>query len=833
MILTRGPQGSGKSTMLRELGLESYAISADAIRQMLSAPVMTRSGALSVSQEHEPRVWSQLHTLLGERMERGELVAVDATHRKAADFRAYRELAHAHRYQMLCVDFRDVPLARCLEQNAARAEHLVVPPATLVATHEACLLGEIPADVPSVRWSGDGAHREAARRFLDVPIRDLNTYRAVMHVGDLQGCASPLEALYPSGLDEDVFHVFVGDFCDRGPENAEALRWILDVADRPNVALIWGNHEEHLHHFARGLPATSDEFGERTQPALEAAGITPEEVDALCDRLVDVVLYEWRGERVMVCHAGLPSVPTHPVQISSKQWQKGVGFYDTHIDPLFDAHAPDGWTQVRGHRNPQELPVKASERSFVLEGQVEQGGHLRALRLDADGFHPIAIRNRVFRSARDRLAQGILRDTKIYPKWVASQDEPTIPVELVDALREHPLVAEKRDPERPYLAAFNFTRDAFFDRRWDALNVTARGLFVDVERGTIVARSYDKFFNVGERPETQMAALADMRFPVTAWVKENGYLGIIGFDDFAGELVFASKSSLQSEFAGWLRELATRALGPSNLEKLRRYLRDAQGTAVFEVIDPVRDPHIIAYDGPRLVLLDVVRRAADFERLHPEALHKLGKRLGLETKAKEATLPNFEAFRAFCARTNEPDWTWSGQPLEGFVFEDAAGFQVKLKLDYYAFWKRMRGLKDRVQKQRAKGGALGRDVSEPRVAHFYEWLCRQADEVLAAGIVEVRALYLAGVETPLEPPEPGEDPDVRGFVRALEGLSAALEAGVAIKPGTAEKLLVEALEHGAKMTLLAASALKVPLVVIAPASDTRRDAADRLGVDVD
>lgn len=75
---------------------------------------------------------------------------------------------------------------------------------------------------------------------------------------------------------------------------------------------------------------------------------------------------------------------------------------------------------------------------------------------------------------------------------------------IIDDLR-----ANKNIVERKYgdISSFNFSAGAFFNKIWDEQTVKARGLYINTKTGKVVARSYDKFFNIGERPETQMDAL--------------------------------------------------------------------------------------------------------------------------------------------------------------------------------------------------------------------------------------------------------------------------------------------------------------------------------------
>ncbi len=831
LVLTRGHQGTGKTTFLRQFGLGGYRLSADDLRQLYASPVMTPHGRMGASHEQEKRVWSTLFEILDERMARGELVCVDATHRAAKDFKRYLELAERHRYRIACVDFTRIPLEEALLSNERRDSYAVVPESVVRRTYEACLAGEVPAGVHVIPWRASRGHIDDLRVWLNEPIRDLSQWQRVVCVGDLQGCFTPLrEYLGDVGLRDDSFYVFVGDLCDRGPENDAVVRFAMDAIQRPNVAILWGNHETHLHRWAKGIPGRSEEFAERTRPQLEAAGITAGDVDALCDQLLDCLLFQWHDERVLVTHAGMPTVPKHPERIATRQYSHGTGAYADPIDARLAEHAPADWTQIHGHRNVLHLPPLAAPRSYNLEGEVEHGGQLRTVELDARGFTVVEIDNRVFKPLVERVRDKTARNTRAQPDWLAPEP-PRLRPEQLAALRDHPLVRERPSASRPHLSSFNFTRDAFIEAAWDDLTTRARGLFVNPGTGEVVARAYDKFFNVGERPETTEAALErDLVFPVDAWLKENGYLGILGYDAVRDDLLFASKASPDNEFAGWFEAAARATWSAATLERVRRFLRDAHASMVFEVVDPERDPHIIEYDAPRLILLDVIHRSLDFARLPYDRLQRLCKSFGLEPKRRAARLRDFGAFSGWLRAVRAPDYRYEGAHVEGFVLEDQRGFLTKLKLDYYAFWKRMRGLKQRIATTRASGRPLGRDLTDPRARAFHDWCVQQPDEVLGAGIVTLRRSFLAGdVPTGYAPAPPPPPKALTGFTRALDTLSDAPE----LKPATADGLLARALEDDAKMDHLRAHEIRFRLVRAATPGPERHAAAEALAIDLD
>ena len=103
------------------------------------------------------------------------------------------------------------------------------------------------------------------------------------------------------------------------------------------------------------------------------------------------------------------------------------------------------------------------------------------------------------------------------------------------------------------VVACNFTRKAFYKGAWDSQTVRARGLFLDKNTGKVVARGYDKFFNVGQSgapatirdlaEEAQRAAKNDERAGrVTIRRKHNGFLAIASVIN--GGLVVLYKSGI-------------------------------------------------------------------------------------------------------------------------------------------------------------------------------------------------------------------------------------------------------------------------------------------------
>lgn len=704
LLFIKGPPGSGKSTLARSLGLESYTLNKDTIRLLHRAPELQPTGFIRISQVENEQVEREFKMLMEDRMKRGEFLVLDAIFPSFP--KDIIDMAKKYRYDCGVIDLTPQGFEKIQTQNASRPEYKEVPEFVVKRAFDA-LNGAKPWAYDGVRFThipfdttGNEKHLQAIRSWSSVPLLDLSSYEEVVHIGDLQGCLSVLldkeGPLEEGQFNPKKFYIFVGDLLDRGIENGKLLKWFAENALQPNVALIWGNHEDHISSFARGQVSLSEEFNTKTLPQILEAGVTPEMAERVCKHAVEALFYEYNGQKVMVTHAGLPTVPAQPELISLRQYSKGTGTWEDPIDGQFERTAPKDWVQVHGHRNHGWQNIQATSRSFNLEDQVEFGGRLRFCRLNKEGFSVGSVRNRVY----DIKNSNKLAKKKI--KW--SNQGTLVSGETLSVLRSHDGVNEKplqAEESHSHIAAFNFARDVFFKASWDDITVKARGFFVNGETREIVARGYDKFFNIGERPETDIQALMkNMVFPVTCFVKENGYLGNLGYDDKTGGLFVASKSSSSGDFAGWFRNILDDQMTEGQKEGLARFLRDNEASLTFEVIDPENDPHMIAYDKPKLILLDMFHRNETTERLPYEDLKTFAAKFGFDVKSRGMVFQSPEAFMGWYSKAEQDlEYRFKGQDVEGFVFEDQKGFMTKFKAPHYAFWKRMRSQKDRMKKE--------------------------------------------------------------------------------------------------------------------------------------
>lgn len=674
LLLLRGSAGCGKSTWIEQNGLKNYTLSADDIRMLCSSPVLTVSGKEAINPNNDTVVWSTLFKLLELRMQNGEFTVIDATNSKTSEMNRYKELCSAYKYRMYCVDFTDIPIEVTKERNRMRPEVKQVPDEAIDKMYSRFQTQKIPSGITVIK--PDELDRIWMRKI------DLSAYKKVHHIGDIHGCYTALMEYFNSngGFKDDEFYIFCGDFIDRGLENAEVVQFLLSIYEKPNVCLLEGNHERWLWVWANDGVSKSKEFELVTKTQLDNAKISKKDVRQLYRKIGQCAYYEFGGNTYIVTHAGLSTIPENITTVATAQMIKGVGNYNDFeaVAESFVKNTTQNCYQIHGHRNAKHLPVQVDERVFNLEGQVEFGGCLRCVQALPDGTHQIfEIQNTVFKEP-----EGVA------PVTTGSGEQSV--GDAIIALRQNRYVQEKKYGN---ISSFNFTKTAFYDKVWDEQTTKARGLYINIPKQKVVARAYDKFFNVNERPETKLDMLQyKLAFPAVAYVKENGFLGIVSYNEEDESLFVTTKSCPDGNFAGWFKDMLHERIPEPTLEAMKQYIKEHNISFVFECVDMKNDPHIIDYDSNRLYLLDIVYNEMTYRKYSFEQLCAVADQFGLLRKEKAYVLESWQEFFDWYYEVTGEDYKYNGRHIEGFVVEDANGYMVKLKLRYYNFWKFMRGI---------------------------------------------------------------------------------------------------------------------------------------------
>lgn len=704
LLLLRGSAGCGKSTWIEQNGLKPYTLSADDIRLLCQSPIMQVDGTEGISQANDNLTWKTLFNLLETRMKKGEFTVIDSTNSKTSEMNRYKEMCNTYRYRIYCVDFTDIPIEEVKRRNANREPLKRVPDEAIDKMYSRFATQKIPSGIKVIKPNELYA--------IWMKMFDLSEYKKIHHIGDIHGCNTALQKYLSDngGIKDDEFYIFTGDYIDRGLENADVVNFLISIKDKKNVLMIEGNHERWLWLYANDCVGKSKEFELVTKPQLDDAKIDKKDIRQLYRKFGQCAYYKYGDNVYLVTHAGLSTMPKNLSYVATDQMIRGVGNYNDFekIAETWLNTTPDNFYQIHGHRNTKRVPIQVNDRVFNLEGRIEFGGELRCVQIDKDGIHTIEVHNEVFKTPE------MQREQTVTSSSVA---------DTIIALRSNRYIQEKKFGN---ISSFNFTNKAFYDKVWDEQTTKARGLYLDTMKGKVAARAYDKFFNINERPETKFDMLQyKLQFPVTAYVKENGFLGIVSYNEYEDDLLIASKSTIDSQFAQWLKDMLYEKVSSDNLMKIKEFIKENNVSFVFECVDMKNDPHIIEYPESELFLLDIVRNDMEFSKYEYDQMVDIANQFGLTHKEKAFEIATWQEFYDWHYDILEEDYEYNGRKIEGFVIEDSVGYMTKLKLVYYNFWKFMRS----VSHEAIRNGYIRKisALTTPTANEFYAWVRKLHD----------------------------------------------------------------------------------------------------------
>ena len=720
LLLLRGIQASGKSTWIKENNLEPYTLSADNIRLNIANPVLLEDGSYEISQKYNKVTWELLYKYLEMRMQNGDFTIIDATHSDLKLLNKYKDLASTYKYTMYCLEF-DVPLEEALRRNRERDSYKYVPERVIERTYETIKNNEkLPSGLKKI---------ESIDEIINFYTADVNEYEKVVIIGDIHSCAEPLKEVLKD-FNEKTLYVFVGDYFDRGIQPVETFNIMLDLLEKPNVILIEGNHEEKsMKKFIYDEEKYTKSFEETTLlPLLKEYDVdyVRASLKKIYKKLRQCFAFEFRGKKFLCTHGGLPLVPKLTL-VSAKEMIHGVGKYETEIGEIYSENYKkglcQGFIQVHGHRG-----VNDGQFSYCLEDRVEFGGELKVLTIDNEGkIKKTGIKNSVYN-----------KGLKLPMSGAVEKVEFNTANELINEMIRHQFITVKECEHN--LISLNFNREAFNKKKWNDLTIKARGLFVDKDSGEVKIRSYNKFFNFGERHVNLGYLKKYTTYPIRAFKKYNGFLGLASVVN--NEIVLTSKSVTSGKYKDIFQDIWDKVESEVR-ELLKQTMIENNCTAVFEVVSPEYDPHIIKYYKEHLYLLDFIENKLDLDthNIDLEFSENLMKKVefssDLLTKKEELTrLENYDELYNFLAEKEK-----SLEEFEGYVLCDNSGFMFKFKLPYYNLWKTRRAWLERYRSALVKGKKV--EVTEKdEHRHFKKFLLKLGkDKLQELSIIDVRELY--------------------------------------------------------------------------------------------
>ena len=308
LVALIGASASGKSTFAAKHFLPTEILSSDFFRSMIS----DNESDQSVSSD----AFELLYAAAGKRLDYGKLTVVDATNLQPRARTQVLQMAREKNVHAVAIVF-DLPEKILQERNAARTDHVL--PARKIQSHCQNLK-------KSLRYIKKEGFRYVYTLGSVDEIDSVEIVRTKMRnnkkdehgpfdiIGDIHGCATELKQLLSKlgyvNLDGTYIHpegrkaVFLGDFCDRGPRNAEVLRIAMDMVKKGSALAVPGNHDAKLIKYLKGRQIQIAHGIDKTIEQLEAEGQPfKDEVLEFLEGLVSHYVLD--DGKLIVAHAGI------------------------------------------------------------------------------------------------------------------------------------------------------------------------------------------------------------------------------------------------------------------------------------------------------------------------------------------------------------------------------------------------------------------------------------------------------------------------------------------------------------------------------------------------
>jgi protein phosphatase len=258
LVVLIGASGSGKSTFAAKHFLPTEIVSSDKARGLVSDD--------ETNQDVTADAFELVRAIAEKRLKHRKLAVIDATNVRAADRKAWIDLAQ--RWHALPVAIVTEPgIDICVERNKARSDRPFGA-------------GAVQRMVSEIRKGLRGLQREGFRQVWELRSPESLEAATVQRqplwtdqridpsrfdiIGDIHGCADELEWLLRAlGYVVDWSErdgervpvvtppegrkvVFVGDLGDRGPRTPDVLRIAMQMVEAGSAYAVMGNHDRKL-----------------------------------------------------------------------------------------------------------------------------------------------------------------------------------------------------------------------------------------------------------------------------------------------------------------------------------------------------------------------------------------------------------------------------------------------------------------------------------------------------------------------------------------------------------------------------------------------------------
>ena len=386
LVALVGASSSGKTTFAHRHFKSTEVLSSDFFRGMV--------GDDETDQSVTDAAFELLFKAAETRLKLGRFTVIDATNLQKAPRRKIIELAKSQNVHTAAIVL-DTSVKTLLARNAERGDRKLSD--GVIRNHHE----QLRSAIHSLKKEGfrfvfvvseeDAENVEIVRTKLWTDKRD--EYGPFDIIGDIHGCHAELTELldrlgyvYDGGAyshPEGRKAVFLGDFCDRGPENVKVLKTVMAMVKSGNALAVPGNHDAKLVKYLLGKNVNVINGMERTVAELTAESEDfRNEVRDFLDSLISHYVLD--DGKLVVSHAGIKQEYIGRASVAVREfciYGDVDGSRDDDGLPVRKDWASDyrgNATIVYGHTPVGE--VRNNNNTYNIDTGCVFGGSLTALR---------------------------------------------------------------------------------------------------------------------------------------------------------------------------------------------------------------------------------------------------------------------------------------------------------------------------------------------------------------------------------------------------------------------------------------------------------------------
>lgn len=627
LVVLVGPQGSGKST-LAQIEFSDYFL---------------------ISQDYQGKAKHYELFLNAIKLNYSKII-VDRINHTREQRRRYLKIAKNAGYKTRIIVINK-PFEICLNRILERKVHPTldyksnkIDKALQMYFKEYEIPEEKEADVLEVREDYDPY-------FLDL---SKSQYQRFIIIGDIHGCYEELLLLLKKVnydiKDSSSALIFVGDLIDKGPEPKKVFDF---VKNNKNAFFVMGNHEFKLLRYLRGNNVSINHGLDVSIKQFDVYDINKKHSIQLRFFLEKLPYIIKLPDNSFVVHAGINPFKSILEQrrehlLFIRNYNPATGKISQRGDPYwFEEYGENLEDIYFGHNFHEEIQVR--KNVFALDGYCVYGGELRACILEKKG-----------ESFFKEFVSVKALNTYYVSQYQFDKDSPLTFFD--DLVKRGYLKSDENDD----LVIYNYTDKTTFEKYWTYLTKQARGLIFEKKTGMVIARPFEKFFNIGENDLTQKHNLP-LHLKYRVLEKLDGSLAILYF--YKGSWLISTKGRLDSQQAKIAQELLYKKYKIDEL--------DVKFTYLLEIVHPKTKVIIDYKDKEELYLLSAIE-TLNAKEVNYDVLVEFSKRVGF-LLPKEFNLKIDDLLNGVFPN----EILDSLNNLEGFVIRFDNNYRVKFKLNKY------------------------------------------------------------------------------------------------------------------------------------------------------